>query len=379
MCLSPFKGRLTNREACAAVTKALKQKKITGRALPLGDGGAGTLWTIHSSLGGSIEEIDASGPLGKPVKASVLLLPNKKNPTSLYIESSDVCGHSLVPDAERDALRATSRGLGEVILESLKRWGNSLSRIYIGLGDSAVSDVGLGMLCGLGYTFFDLSGHVVWGNAAGLRQIQTFQVPKNPALDKIKFTVLCDVMNPLCGPRGSARTFAPQKGATAGQVSQIDQGMEHFASVIQATTGRNLRYEPMTGSAGGLAAAFLAFFDAELVHGARFLLDWIHFDRILSDHCFLIVGEGKTDQQTLSGKAPLEGVERALRLGKKVVVISGALGEGHEQLLQKRSVAGCYACGESPTAKDALFDRTLEIFSDEKLLSEIASGAKQSH
>jgi len=369
VCLSTFKGRLSNEEACATVSEALKAKHIACRPLPLGDGGAGTLRTVHAALGGDIVEIKATGPLGKPATAKVLLLPNSASPTSIYVESSDVCGHALVPEGERDALRATSQGLGEVIGEGVKRWGDSLKRIYVGLGDSAVSDVGLGMLCGLGYKFFDRSGRPVWGNAAGLRQIETFQDPKNPKLSKIKFTVLCDVMNPLCGPRGSARTFAPQKGATPGQVSQIDQGMEHFASILQATSGRNLRFEPMTGSAGGLAAAFLAFFDTELVHGARFLLDWIHFDRILSDHAFLIVGEGKTDFQTLSGKAPLEGLERAGRLGKKVVVISGVLGDGHEQLLTR--VAGCFACGDSPTAKDALYARTLEIFSDEELLKSL--------
>lgn len=354
------------------MTAALKKKHIACRPLPLGDGGAGTLSAVQASLGGECAELEATGPLGKLVKAKVLLLPDAKAPTSIYVESSDVCGHSLVPDTERDALRASSRGLGEVILQSIKRWGSSIKRIYVGLGDSAVSDVGMGMLCGLGYTFFDRSGHSVWGNAAGLRQIETFKIPKIPELEKIKFTVLCDVMNPLCGPRGSAKIFSPQKGASPGQVSQIDQGMEHFASIIQTNTGRNLRFEPMTGSAGGLAAAFLAFFDAELVHGARFLLDWIHFDRILSDHAFLIVGEGKTDLQTMLGKAPLEGVERAARLGKKVIVLSGALGDGHEQLSNKSAVAGCFACGSSPSAREALYDRAIEIFSDEKLMRSLA-------
>jgi len=371
VCLSNFKGFLSNQEACDAVTEALKKSKIACRPLPLGDGGAGTLRAVQSSLGGECVELDATGPLGKPAKAKVLLLPDGQAPTSVYIESSDVCGHSLVPDTQRDAMRATSRGLGEVLLQAVKKWP-SIKRVYVGLGDSAVSDAGMGMLCGLGYTFYDRSGHSVWGNAAGLRQIETFKIPKLPELEKIKFTILCDVLNPLCGPRGSAKTFAPQKGATAGQVSQIDEGMDHFASIIQTNTGRNLRFEPMTGSAGGLAAAFLAFFDAELVHGARFLLDWIHFDQILSDHAFLIVGEGKTDLQTMLGKAPLEGVERAGRLGKKVIVLSGSLGDGHEQLLNRTGVAGCFACGSSPTARDALYDRTLEIFSDGKLIDSLS-------
>lgn len=369
--MSAFKGRLSNREACDVVSAALKKKKIKCQPLPVGDGGAGSLWTVHAALGGEIVSASSTDPLGRKIEAQCLVLPNAKHPTSLYLESSEVCGYSLVKESERDAMRASSLGLGELIKFGLEKWGQSLEKIYVGLGDSAISDMGMGMLCGLGVTFQDEGGRPLWGNAASLRSIRSFSLPKNPVLNKVKFIVLCDVLNPLCGPKGSARTFGPQKGASPGQVSQIEQGMENFAALIQKTTGRNLRSEPMTGSAGGLAAAFLGFFNTELVHGARFLMDWIHFDRILADHAFLIVGEGKTDGQTLSGKAPAECLERAQRQGKKVVLISGVLGEGHESLLKKSSVAGLFACGENPTAKDALYERVLEVFSDEELVESL--------
>ena len=181
----------------------------------------------------------------------------------------------------------------------------------------------------------------LWGNANSLRSIRAIKIPPLPELNQIKITVLCDVLNPLCGPNGAARTFSGQKGAAPGQIKQIEQGMENLAKLIQDLTGRDLRSEPMTGSAGGLAAAFLAFFNAELVHGARFLMDWIHFDRILEEHEILITGEGQTDSQTQEGKAPFECLERAKRLGKRAFVISGRLGAGHETLPQIISTNEC--------------------------------------
>lgn len=369
--MSAFKGRLTNVEACDSVAAVLKKQHIRCRVLPIGDGGAGTMQAVHFGVGGEFVSLPASGPLGNPTQAKVLLVPNAKRPKAAYLESSEVCGHSLVRESERDAMRATSKGLGELILGVIGSWGESLERVYIGLGDSAVSDMGMGMLGALGFTFLDAGHRALWGNALSLRQIQSWKEPRDRKFEKLKFTVLCDVMNPLCGPKGSARTFSAQKGATPGQVSQIEEGMTNFSMLIQKATGRDLRNEPMTGSAGGLSAALRAFFPCELVLGARFLLDWIQFDRILSDYALLIVGEGKTDAQSLSGKAPAECMARAEKLGKRSLILSGAVGDGIQSLTLRPSVVGCYACGETPNPRDALYEKTLSLFSDEKFLASL--------
>jgi len=325
--------------------------------------------TVQLAMGGEITTIDSQGPLGQKVEAKVLCLPNAQQPDFVYIESSEACGHHLVHAEERDAMRASSHGLGLIILGALQRWHSSLKRIFVGLGDSATSDVGMGMLGGLGYSFYDTGGRVLWGNAETLRLLHAFEPPRDRPWEKVRFTVLCDVLNPLLGPHGSARTFSRQKGASPGQVSLIEQGMEHFVSVIQKTLGHSPRYEPMTGSAGGLSAAFKTFFDAELVHGARFLLDWIGFDRILDEVAFLITGEGRTDYQTMSGKAPMECLERAGRMGKRSLVISGALADGYEPLLRRPGVMGVFACGQDPSAKQALTSKVLDIFSGTELVS----------
>jgi glycerate kinase len=366
--MNAFKGTLSNQEACEAVSYALGRKDIACRVLPIGDGGAGTLRTIHSTLGGEISTFNATGPLSRPVEAKVLCLPDASRPESVYIESAEVCGFHLVGEGERDAMRATSYGLGELIRRVVEQWKGSLRKIYVGLGDSATSDMGMGMCCSLGMGFSDFGGKDLWGNADGLRNIRTVRVTPMPELRDIRIFALCDVLNPLCGANGSARTFSRQKGASEGQIRLIEQGMENLAGRVQEMTGRDLKNEPMTGAAGGIAAAFLAFFNAELVHGARFLMDWIHFDRLLEEHELLITGEGTTDAQTLRGKAPLECLERARRLGKKTIVISGALGDGHEALLKSFPGASCFACGDKPSARDALYEKTLEVFSDPDLL-----------
>ncbi len=364
VCMSTFKGSLTNVEACDAVSSALEELGIPNEVFPMGDGGRGTIDAVQRVMGGKIVPFETVGPLGAPVTARLLCLPDEMAPSSVYIESADTCGYHLIKPENRDAMRASSQGLGKVIDHALKKWQHTINTIYIGLGDSAISDMGMGMLCALGFQFTDQSGHVLWGNANGLRQIRNIKLPDVSPLDRVRFVVLCDVLNPVLGPKGSARTFSRQKGASTTQISLIEQGMESFAKLIQEMNGRDLREAPMTGSAGGLGASFLAFFNTELVLGARFLLDWLHFDSKLEKRTFLVTGEGKSDFQTLNGKAPMVCLERADRLGKKSLLISGILGDGYTTLLNYGSLKGAFECGDKPSAKEALRKKTLELFSN---------------
>jgi glycerate kinase len=370
--MNAFKGTLSNVDACRIVAEALGKVGIESRQLPVGDGGAGTLSTVQASLGGVIETIEVSGPLAGKAYARVLCLPDMVYPTTLYIECAEACGFTLVKENERDAMRASSYGLGELILKCLETWRPSVRKIYVGLGDSLTSDAGMGMLYALGFKFFDDSGHTLWGNAAGLRTLRSWRAPSPEPFRGVKFTVLCDVLNPLCGPNGSARTFAMQKGATPQQVKWIEEGMENFAKLIELNMARNVRPEPMTGSAGGLAAAFKVFLKAELVHGARFLMDWIHYDTILDQHSFIVTGEGQIDSQTLAGKAPVECVDRAEKRGKKSVVFCGTLGPSHENFASRPGVVACVACGSAPTARDALYAKAVEVFSNADLVGSLS-------
>jgi glycerate 2-kinase len=371
--LSAFKEALTNEEACSAVAKALGEAGIVVRQFPIGDGGTGTLSTVQASLGGAITTMEVSGPLAGKVSARVLCLPDSVSPNTVYIESAEACGLSLVPKESRNAMRSSSLGLGEIIQKCLDKWRPSLKKIYVGLGDTLTSDGGLGMLYGLGYRFYDSSGHSLWGSAQSLRDIKYWKAPSPNPFKGVKFTILCDVLNPLCGPKGTARTFASQKGASTQEVCWIEEGLQNLAGLIETNMGRNVRNEPMTGSAGGLGAAFRTFLNADLVHGARFLMDWLHYDDILAQHDFVITGEGCIDAQTLAGKAPMECVERAERLGKRIVLMCGMLGPGHESISSRSHVAAYVSCGALPTASEALFNKTVELFTDPKVFAELRS------
>lgn len=371
--LNGFKGSLTNLQACNTVAKTLKKLDIPTTTFPISDGGRGTIEMVQSVKKGQVESFEVSGPLKGKVQASVLCLPDAKAPNTILIESSEACGYHLVDPQQRDALRASSVGLGELLAKSIEKWKGSLKKIYVGLGDSIVSDAGMGMLSALGVVFRDTGGKPIWGNAHGLRLIQNMDLPKWDWFRKIEIVVLCDVLNPLCGAKGTARTFAPQKGATPGQVTLIEEGIEKFAKLVEESLAISIRYEPMTGSAGGLAAAFKAFLKAKLVHGAPFLLDWLGFDEILKEHKFVITGEGKTDAQTLSGKAPYEAFNRAERQGKKTLFVSGTVGTGLESLRSREMLAGIYSCGQDPSPEKALAAKIEELFSDTKLLKSLGA------
>ncbi|MCB0403184.1 MAG: glycerate kinase [Bdellovibrionales bacterium] len=367
--LNPFKGTLSNEQACQIVAETLKPRFETS-ILPMGDGGRGTLFAVRAALGGEVFEFEAKTPMGKPTKAHVLAMPGLHNPTSLYIESAEVCGLHLVPDSERDVMRASSHSLGTLLLDVLQKWPQ-VKRIYVGLGDSATADAGMGMLDAFGFKFTDNAGKPIWGNGNGLRWIEHIIPPKTLVASNVEFTILCDVLNPLCGPDGSARVFSRQKGAGEGQVALLEQGMENFATRAYEILQQNIKLEPMTGAAGGIAAAFRAFFRARLVQGAQFLLDWLHFDDVVKAHQVVITGEGRTDSQTFSGKAPYEVVRRASSAGVKSVVVSGSLGKGLKALTDMPSVLGCFATASEGSAQApdvALREKVSEIFSDPEFL-----------
>lgn len=348
--MNPFKGSLSNSEACSAVANGLSKLQIPHIEIPVGDGGRGTRACLQTQWKAEVVEMPATSAMGDPTTARVLY-----QTTRIFIESPDVCGY-LSPEEKRDAMKASSRGLGELLVQCTQRWPD-LKEIYVGLGDSAISDAGIGMLQALGY---ELGG--VEANGEGLTRIRNLIPPKKDRFSKISFRILCDVNNPLCGEKGSARVFAPQKGAAPEQVEQLSAGMDRFAEIVVKLTGRSIAKEPFTGSAGGLASAFYGLLSAKLYPGAKTLFDLINFDDKLKECDILVTGEGRTDKQTLSGKAPKECLDRAAKLGKASVIISGSLGEGADSIDQPKFI-GCFASGREPSAFEALRREAERIFS----------------
>jgi glycerate kinase len=322
---SNFKGSLTNTEACDIACKALREKGHVATALPLGDGGKGTFAFLDGDSSIQKKAYKIIGAFGDPRTAQTWWRKTESGGWQIFLESTDAIGYPPSQPEKRDPLGATSRGLGEWLLLIEKDLGTEPCELFIGLGDSAISDAGQGMMEVLGEKRFPQ-----W-----------------------RITVLCDVDNPLCGERGSARVFSPQKGASAEEVELIETRNLDFSKTVREKFGVGVSEMPRAGSAGGLAAALHVFLKGELVSGAEFVLKASRFEEILKDHDYLIVGEGKSDFQTLSGKSPWAAIQVAEKLHKKSFLISGILGEGAEKIAAPGLVAKI-ACGREPDARGAL-------------------------
>jgi glycerate kinase len=298
-----FKGTLSAREAAIAIGRGLAAGGIEElRLLPLADGGEGTMEAVVEARGGRILAAPATDPLGRRVDAAFGLLEGGRE---AVVEQAQASGLWRVTDDERDALGATSHGTGELIAAALD---SGARRVLVTVGGSATSDGGRGALEALG-------GHFT-SRSADLRELQR-------RLRGVRIAVACDVRNPLTGPDGAARTFAPQKGASAQQVEQIEKRMRVWARLARQTTGRDPAMEPMAGAGGGLAGGLWAFAGAELRSGAALVLEAVGFEDRMRDAFAVVTGEGRLDTQTLAGKTVFEVATRARKAGVPCYAVVG--------------------------------------------------------
>ena len=323
-----FKGSLSASEACRVIAgqaeRVFPQAKIV--QLPISDGGEGLVEVILNALGGEHRIMHTSDPLGREISASYLQLADG----SALIEMAGAGGLTLLDPGEYDPLRASTFGVGLMILHAVR---NGLDPIYIGLGGSATVDGGTGAATALGIHFLDDMGEKVF-SGGGLGKVQLLDLSGLRELNYSgKLIFLTDVNNPLCGPNGAAEVFGPQKGATAEQVWQLDQGLRNLAELLERETGLNLQDVPGMGAAGGFALPFVALMGAEIRSGIDFVLDLLKFDEKMVGSDLVITGEGRTDAQSAMGKAISALAKRARAAGVRVAVISGALGEGAEKML----------------------------------------------
>jgi len=324
-----FKGSLSASEACRIIATQARQHFPQAEVLelPIADGGEGLVQVILQNLDGKLQTITAQDPLGRPIEASYALLDSG----AAIIEMAVAAGLPLLQKGELDPTKTSTVGVGELILDAIKIGANP---ILVGLGGSATVDGGVGASSALGIRFLDQWGGVVT-SGGGLQKIMEVDLC---GLNEIKYSgklvFLTDVNNPLCGPNGAAAIFGPQKGATGEQVKQLEQGMELLASLVEQESGLELRNKPGMGAAGGFALPFVAFMGAEIRSGIDFVLDFVNFDEKLVGCDLVITGEGRTDAQSAMGKAISAVARRAKAAGVRVAVISGALGQGAEKMLE---------------------------------------------
>ena len=322
-----FKGSLSAPEACRII--AAQAEKVFPQAeiiqLPISDGGEGLVEVAFNALGGERVVVQTCDPLGREIAAEYLKLADR----SALIEMAGAGGLTLLNPREYDPLRTSTFGVGLMILDAIKSGANP---IYIGLGGSATVDGGTGAATALGIHFFDEMGGKVT-NGGGLGSIQSLDLSGLRELSYSgKIVFLTDVNNPLCGPSGAAEIFGPQKGATPGQVRQLDRGLRNLAERTEQEIGMDLKDIPGMGAAGGFALPFVAFMGAEIRSGIDFVLDVLRFDEKLVGSDLVITGEGRTDAQSAMGKAISAVARRAHEAAVRVAVISGALGDGAEKM-----------------------------------------------
>ena len=305
LAIDSFKGCLTSSEANAAaregVLRALPEAKVT--SIPVSDGGEGWLEAFHAAKGGTYVEATVCDPLMRPVCGCYLMQGEQA-----VIEMACASGLTLLRPEERNPLLATSYGTGQLVVDAVRR---GCRDILVGLGGSATSDAGCGMLRAL----WDAFGEAL-----------------EPLL-AVSFTIATDVDNPLCGPEGAARVFAPQKGATADMIEELDQRAQAFAAESAQRMGYDCSPEPGAGAAGGLGYAFMQYLHAQRRSGIELLLDAFGADDLFAHADLVITGEGKADRQTLRGKAPAGILRRAQQHHVPVTLIAGQV-EDRAQLLE---------------------------------------------
>ena len=315
-----FKGCLSSGEICDIIAREIRRRDPEARvcALPVADGGEGTVDAFLGALGGEKVAVPCRDPYGRPLTAHYGLFPDGK---TAVIEMAAAAGLPLVGEDRRVA-DTTTYGVGQLIAHALKR---GAERIILGLGGSATNDGGCGAAAALGVEFLDAEGKAFVPVGGTLRRIAHIRVDGLlPALRQAEVIAMCDIDNPLCGESGAAAVFSPQKGADAATVRMLDEGLAHLAAVIEKDLGRSLLTLPGGGAAGGFGAGSVAFLGARLQMGIEAVLDLTDFDRLAADAYLVITGEGRLDSQSLRGKVVVGVARRARALGVPVVALVGS-------------------------------------------------------
>lgn len=283
------------------------------KKVPVADGGDFTGEILKQSLKAKSVECEVVGPLGKKVNSKYAISGDVA-----IIEMADASGMKLCELSELDPLKASSYGTGQLINDAIKK---GCSQIFLAIGGSATVDGGIGMMEALGYSFLDKNGNVITGNGAGLSKICSLK--STEFKQKLTVKIICDVDNPLLGDNGAAAVFAPQKGATSEMVEELEKGLKNWADLLQKETNRDYRDIEGAGAAGGMSLPLMAFFNAEIVAGADFVLSQLNFAKHVDWADIVLTGEGKIDSQTLNNKAPYAVAKVARKFNKPVFAIGG--------------------------------------------------------
>ncbi len=318
--IDSFKGSLSTFEAGKAIKDAVKEVYPDTETVisPIADGGEGTTEAIISANNGEYIRCIVSNPLGEKIEAKYGLVPYTK---TAVIEMSAAAGITLINKNHRNPLNTTTFGVGEMILDAIKK---GCRKFVIGIGGSATNDGGVGMLQALGFQFLDKEGNQVSFGAEGLKDISVIKVDNAvKELKECSFCIACDVKNPLCGENGCSVVYGPQKGATPEMVANMDSWLRDYARLTKMVFPGSDENAPGTGAAGGLGFAFVSYLGATLESGIDLVMKETNLENHIIDADMVITGEGRLDGQSCMGKAPVGVAKLAKKYNKTVIAFSG--------------------------------------------------------
>lgn len=348
-----FKESLSALEVAQAIERGFRQifPDVQYVALPMADGGEGTVDAMVAATGGEKINVTVTGPLGKPVEAFYGLLGDGN---TAVIEMAAASGLHLATGSQRDPRATTSYGTGELIRAALE---HGVQAIILGIGGSATNDGGVGMMQALGAKFLDAQSQPLAPGGAALAQLADIDLAAlDSRLKQIAFTVACDVDNPLCGEKGASAVFGPQKGATPEMVQQLDAALRHYGELLERTTGQAVMDTPGAGAAGGMGAALLGMLQAQLRPGIEIVIETLRLEDAVRDADLVITGEGRLDSQSIRGKTPIGVARVAKRYGLPVIGIAGSLAQDHQVVYQHGIDAAFSVIDRIVTLEQALAD-----------------------
>lgn len=331
ICPDKFKESLTAAEVAGSLQRGILKAMPDAhcKTLPVADGGEGTVQALVKATDGRIIHTKAHDPLMRVIDSCIGVSGDNK---IAFIEMSAASGLALLDPSDRDPLKTSTFGTGELIRAAL---GNGCGEIIIGIGGSATVDGGTGMAQALGARFFDRAGNVIQACGGTVGLIETIDLSGiDIRLAKCGVEVASDVTNVLYGKEGAAFVFGPQKGAGPEAVAELDNNLQHLADVVKMQLHKDIAFVPGAGAAGGLGAGIMAFLNGtirkgfDLVADVTGLMSWIEWADMV------VTGEGKIDSQTLYGKAPAGVAKMAKAKNKPVIAFTGALGEGYDRLYE---------------------------------------------
>ena len=355
-----FKGTFSSLEVIRYLEEAAKRhlSPLEIVRIPIADGGEGTVDCLVTAAKGEYKTIGVMGPLSQMrVKAKYGLI----NERTAVIEMAQASGLPLLKDEEKDPLNTTTYGTGEIIKAALDE---GIRDFIIGIGGSATNDGGIGAAQALGVKFLDENGCQVGFGGKELGKIRRIVLDDiDPRIKESSFTVICDVSNPLTGPDGTTAVYGPQKGVDSTSFDILESGMKNYEALIKETIGIDMSRIPGSGAAGGLGAALVAFFDAELKPGIDTILDFVGFEELLDGADLVVTGEGRIDGQSVYGKVPVGIGKRCMAKDVKVIAIVGGIGPEIEKVYDY-GIYSIMPTVNSPMSLEEALSRSEELLKD---------------